>query len=250
MGSSVSYELTDEQVVEACIRVGRLDAVAAQMRKFAAQGGLVALTPQTYGSLFKAYGQARDVERLWELWNEMEQRQVVPTQVNVGCAEDALVVVHKLLRDPVREGLVNNIIFSTLLKGFAMTKQVERLFAVYEEMKEQSILRNSVTYNTMLDACGRCGCMDKAAALLADMRSTDIVADKITYSTLIKGHCFAGDLDSAFVVLKEMQEVGKLMPDEILYNSLLDGCAKEHRLQEALDLFAQIRSEGVKASNF
>ena len=51
-------------VVEACLRVGRLDAVAVQMRRFAAQGGLVALTPQTYGSLFKAYGQAHDMERL------------------------------------------------------------------------------------------------------------------------------------------------------------------------------------------
>merc|ERR1719389_1606950 len=84
-------EVLFSSVVEACIRVGRLDAVAAQMRKFAAQGGLVALMPQTYGSLFKAYGQARDLERLWELWREMEQRQVMPTSVTVGCFVDALV---------------------------------------------------------------------------------------------------------------------------------------------------------------
>merc|ERR1719161_2521720 len=128
-------EVLFSSVVEACIRVGRLDAVAAQMRRFAAQGGLVALTPQTYGSLFKAYGQARDAEKLWELWNEMEQRQVLPTSVTVGCfvdalvmngcAEDALDVVHGLLNNPSRASLVNNIIFSTLLKGFAMTKQTE-----------------------------------------------------------------------------------------------------------------------------
>merc|ERR1719379_2848007 len=164
-------EVLFSSVVEACIRAGRLDTIATQMRKYAAQGGLVALTPQTYGSLFKAYGEGRDVEKLWELWNEMAQRKVVPTQVTVGCfvdalvkngcAEEALGVVHQLLRDPEHAGLVNNIIFCTLLKGFAMTKQVERLFAVYEEMKERSILRNSVTYNTMLDACARCGCMGK-----------------------------------------------------------------------------------------
>merc|ERR1719299_307373 len=117
-------------------------------------------------------------------------------------------------------------------------------------MMDRSILRNSVTYNTMLDACGRCGCMGKAPALLADMRSTGVAADKITYSTLIKGHCFSGDLDSAFAVLKQMREVGKLMPDEVLYNTLLDGCAKEHRLQEALDLFALMRAEAVRPSNF
>merc|ERR1719502_582705 len=114
-------EVLFSSVVEACIRIGRLDAVAAQMRKFAAQGGLVALTSQTYGSLFKAYGQAGDMEKLWELWNEMEQREVMPTSVTVGCfvdalasngcAEDAFDLVHRLLRDSKRASLVNNIIF-------------------------------------------------------------------------------------------------------------------------------------------
>merc|ERR1719393_692995 len=253
-------EVLFSSVVEACIRIGRLDAVAVQMRKFAAQGGLVALTSQTYGSLFKAYGQAGDVEKLWELWNEMEQREVMPTSVTVGCfvdalasnrcAEEALSLVHRLLLDPKRASLVNNIIFSTLLKGFGLTKQVDRLFTVYAEMRGAGIPCNSVTYNTMMDACARCGCMDRAFALLADMRAAGISPDKITYSTLVKGHCFSGDIDAAFSALKEMRDTDGLVPDEVLYNSLLDGCAKEHRLQEALDLFATMRSEGVKPSNF
>merc|ERR1719473_653609 len=92
--------------------------------------------------------------------------------------------------------------------------------------------------------------MGKTPALMADMRSAGTAPDKITYSTLMKGHCFSGDVDAAFVVLKEMREDGKFTPDEILYNSLLDGCAKEHRLQEALDLFAQMRAEAVRPSNF
>merc|ERR1719392_509903 len=153
-------EVLFSSVVEACIRIGRLDAVAVQMRKFAAQGGLVALTSQTYGSLFKAYGQAGDMEKLWELWNEMEQREVMPTSVTVGCFVDALAsngcaeeahgLVQKLLRDPKRASLVNNIIFSTLLKGFGLTKLVERLFAVYAEMRSAGITCNSVTYNIMM----------------------------------------------------------------------------------------------------
>jgi len=253
-------EVLFSSVVEACIRAGRLDAVAAQMRRCAAPGGLVALTPQTYGSLFKAYGQARDVERLWTLWNEMQERQVAPTSVTVGCfvdalvmngcAEDALGVVHGLLSNPARSSLVNNIIFSTLLKGFAMTKQTERLFEVYAEMCERGVPSNTVTYNTLLDACARCGCMGKAPKLVADMRAAGLSPDTITYSTLVKGHCFSGDIDAAFTVLKDMRAEGKFKPDEILYNSLLDGCAKEHWLQEALDLYATMQAEGVRPSNF
>merc|ERR1719389_563736 len=131
-----------------------------------------------------------------------------------------------------------------------MTKQTERPFTVYAEMCERGVPCNTVTYNTLLDACARCGCMGRAPKLVADMRAAGIVPDTITYSTLVKGHCFSGDIDEAFAVLKEMRDTDGLVPDEVLYNSLLDGCAKEHRLQEALDLFATMRAEGVRPSNF
>merc|ERR1719213_1113001 len=102
----------------------------------------------------------------------------------------------------------------------------------------------------MIDACARCGCMDQAFKLLTDMRGAGVSPDKITYSTLVKGHCFSGDIDSAFAFLQEMRDTNAIVPDEMLYNSMLDGCAKEHRLQEALDLFATMRAEGVRPSNF
>ena len=51
-------EVQFSSVVEARIRIGRLDAVAVHMRKVAAQSGLVAFISQTYESLFKGYNQA------------------------------------------------------------------------------------------------------------------------------------------------------------------------------------------------
>merc|ERR1719326_346765 len=72
-------EVLFSSVIEACIRVGQLDLLSAKMRKYAQQGGLLALTAPTYGSMIKAYGQARDIERIWELWTEMTSRQVKPT---------------------------------------------------------------------------------------------------------------------------------------------------------------------------
>merc|ERR1719379_956820 len=165
-------EVLFSSVIEACLRVGQLDLLSRQMQKYARQGGLIALTAPTYGSMIKAYGQARDVERMWELWHEMEKRQVKPTAITIGCMIDALVknhcvedawnLVHDIMSDPARKSLVNNIIYSTILKGFAMTKQTERLFAVYAEIRDQGVQANTITYNTMIDACARCGAMDRA----------------------------------------------------------------------------------------
>merc|ERR1719156_505428 len=118
-------EVLFSSVIEACLRVGQLDLLSEQMRKYARQGGLVTLSAPTYGSMIKAYGQARDVERIWELWTEMEKRQVQPTAITLGCMIDALVknrcvedawsLVHEVLSDPARQALVNNIIYATIL---------------------------------------------------------------------------------------------------------------------------------------
>merc|ERR1719392_288830 len=105
-------EVLFSSVIEACIRVKQLDLLSAKMRKYAQQGGLLALTAPTYGSMIKAYGQARDIERMWELWNEMEKRQVKATAITLGCMVDALVkngcvedaweLVHTILSDKDR----------------------------------------------------------------------------------------------------------------------------------------------------
>merc|ERR1719399_217643 len=253
-------EVLFSSVIEACLRVGQLDLLSEQTRKFARQGGLTALSAPTYGSMIKAYGQAHDVERMWELWHEMEKRQVKPTAITIGCMIDALVknrcvedawnLVHDIMSDPVRKSLVNNVIYSTVLKGFAMTKQTERLFVVYAEIRDQGVQANTITYNTMIDACARCGAMDRVPQLLADMKSANISPDQITYGTLVKGHCLSGSVDQAFEILAEMRTSNEHKPDEILYNCLLDGCAKEHRLEDAMTLYAEMKQANVSPSNF
>merc|ERR1740138_495033 len=74
--------------------------------------------------------------------------------------------------------------------------------------------------------------------------------DIVTYSTLVKGYCFSGCLDQAFQVFAKMQQEGKCAPDEVLFNSLLGGCAKEFRLDDALHLLNQMRELGVAPSNY
>lgn len=253
-------EVLFSSVIEACIRTHRLDLLSEMMRKYANQGGLVALTAPTYGSMIKAYGQAHDVERLWELWNEMAQRGVRPTAITLGCMVDALVknnnvgsawdLLHSLVKDEQLCSLVNTVIYSTVLKGFAMSKQVGKVFEVYTEMKTAGVQCNTISYNTMLDACARCSSMDRVAQILTDMKASAVEPDIITYSTIVKGYCQSGDVDRAFEVLNEMKQDGKFAPDEILYNSLLDGCAKQHRVDEALKLLEDMKANGTPPSNY
>jgi len=255
-------EVLFASVAEACIRTGRLDLLSQRMRKYSQTDGLRGLTAPTYGSMIKAYGQAQDVEQVWVLWHEMSKRQVRPTSITLGCMVEALVVnncsdeawslVRKIADDKDDKALLNTVIYSTILKGFAMAKRADRLMALYEEMRAKDIPCNTITYNTMLNAFAKCGDMHKVPKLLEDMKTAQppVEPDIVTYSTMVKGFCAAGDVDRGMKLLHDMKEDGKLIPDEVMFNSLLDGCARQHRLDDALKLLDDMKHAGVSPSNY
>jgi pentatricopeptide repeat protein len=253
-------EVLFASVIEACVRIGQLDLLSQKLQQYAAKGGLAGLTAPTYGSMIKAYGRARDIERVRELWAEMRRRNVRPTSITLGCMVDALVcnsqpeealrLVEDVRDDVSLRDILNTVIYSTLLKGFAQAKQPEKVQRVFEDMQADGIACNTVSYNTMIDANARTGRMARCDELFKDMQAAGVQPDIITFSTLVKGYCMDGDIDKGFAVLKDMTSRGKHEPDEILYNSLLDGCAKQHRVDDALGLIESMAKNNVRPSNF
>merc|ERR1719424_1470420 len=59
-----------------------------------------------------------------------------------------------------------------------------------------------------------------------------------------------GQVQRAFSVIEEMRRETVLKPDEIMYNSLLDGCAQNNLVDEGLQLLQQMQAEGVQPSDF
>jgi pentatricopeptide repeat protein len=253
-------EVLFSSVIEACIRIRQLPLLSDLMRRYRHKGAFVNLTAPTYGSMIKAYGQAGDVARVRELWHEMEERGVKPTSITLGCMTEALVVnsqpeealelIHAQLESDDRKGCINTVIYSTVLKGFAVCRRIDKVFVVYKEMRNANIPCNTITYNTMLDACAKCCTMSHASDLLEDMKESCVEPDIITYSTIVKGYCLEGDVDRAFSVLEDMKGDEKFAPDEIMYNSILDGCAKQHRVEDALKLLEEMKTTGVVPSNY
>jgi len=255
-------EVLFASMAEACIRTGRLDLLSERTRMSTKSGNSLGLSAPTYGSMIKAYGQAHDIDQVWALWDEMGRREVRPTSITLGCMVEALVMnrfadqawelAQKLWDDDTQKSLLNTVIYSTILKGFAMAKRPDRLMALYEEMREREIACNTITYNTMLNAFAQCGSMHRVPQLLEDMKAATppVEPDIVTYSTMVKGFCASGDLDKGLQLLKEMELDGKFAPDEVMYNSLLDGCARQHRLEDALKLLDNMRDSGVTPSNY
>lgn len=253
-------EVLYSSVIDACIRIRHLGLLSDLLQRYKQGKCFTKLTAPTFGSMIKAYGQVNDIVRVRELWSEMEEGGVKPTAITLGCMVEALVangeadeaweLVHQQLENEERISIINTVVYSTVLKGFANARRIDRVFQAYEEMRGKGVPCNTITYNTMLDACAKCCTMRRASGLLEDMKTSSVEPDIITYSTIIKGYCIEGDVTRAFEVLEDLKNDDKFSPDEIMYNSILDGCAKQHRFSDALYLYNDMKVSGVKPSNY
>eukprot|EP00933_Yihiella_yeosuensis_P080399 TRINITY_DN93808_c0_g1_i1.p1 TRINITY_DN93808_c0_g1~~TRINITY_DN93808_c0_g1_i1.p1 ORF type:complete len:877 (-),score=223.62 TRINITY_DN93808_c0_g1_i1:386-3016(-) len=247
---------------EACIKTGSLDLLWERTGMYCFQSSTVKLNASTCGSMIRGFGQARQVERCILLWETMLERNVKLSSVAVGCMVEALVtnanpdeawkLVNTIWEVPEQRCLINTVIYSMILKGYAMTKKYNRVRSLYHEMTARGIPCNTIAYNTMLNALALCGQMQEVPELLAHMKNANppLVPDVITFSTIIKGYCMAGEVDKSLDLLQEMRSSQNIKPDEVMYNSLLDGCAKQNRLETALELLEEMKASGVIPSNY
>jgi pentatricopeptide repeat protein len=256
-------EILLSSVVEACVRVNRGDLLSGVLRRQrgkAGPGRVEVKGAHTYGSLIRGHGFIHDLDGVWATWREMRTRQIVPTSITLGCMVEALVMnedpdagydmIKEMLADRQCRGCVNAVIYCSVLKGLSHQKRMETLWPIYQEMLEKRMDFSIITYNTLVDACARCGHMDKVPVLLKDMQTLGIEPNVITYSTILKGHCQAGDVELGFQVLQRMREETKLVPDEIMYNSLLDGCARSTLYESGMAVVEDMQKAGVRPSNY
>lgn len=253
-------EVLLSSVVEACVRIGKPELLASKLRQLEDGNGITVNGSHTFGSLIKAYGHSRDIDGVWRCWKEMRSRHIRPTSITLGCMVEAVVsngdtegayeLIHQMHDDQQCCDALNSVIYCSVLKGFTREKKIERVWSVYDEMVKKGIELSIVTYNTLIDACARCGRMEHVDDILSDMNKHSIKPNVITFSTMLKGHCQMGSIQTAFSVLENMKRDTKLKPDEIMYNSLLDGCAQNNLVDEGLGLLKEMQAEGVTPSNF
>eukprot|EP00933_Yihiella_yeosuensis_P033263 TRINITY_DN26_c0_g1_i2.p1 TRINITY_DN26_c0_g1~~TRINITY_DN26_c0_g1_i2.p1 ORF type:complete len:872 (+),score=200.07 TRINITY_DN26_c0_g1_i2:162-2618(+) len=248
--------------MEACVNTGSHELLWERLRMYCLQTSMVKLSAPICGSLIKLYGQSGKPDRAWQVWFLMASHGVAPTSITLGCMVEALVtnkqveeawkLVNGLWDDEEKRPLVNTVVYSNIMKGFAMLKDVVQVRAVYREMTDRGIECNRVAFNTILNASAMCGEMEEVPNILKLMREADppIVPDVITFSTIVKGFCVAGDLEKALALMSEMKATKGSEPDELTYNSMIDGCVKTGRIDTAMMLIDEMKASGIHPSNY
>jgi len=249
-----SDEVLLNTVLETCIRHQqhqRLERVVDAFRRSSIQPSV-----HTYGSLIKACSNLKRADMCWELWRKMvDNRALEPNDIVLGCMLDALVCNQR-----IEEAVAlfktwqptippNTIMYSTLIKGFANSRQPSKAMDMWREMQELRLPMNTVVYNSLIDSQARVGLMDEVGLLVQHMEPHGCTPDSITYSTIVKGYCYKGDLEKALEVLRNMQQQ-RMTNDSVVYNTLLDGCVRHNRMEMADTLLKDMEDFHIIPSNF
>jgi pentatricopeptide repeat protein len=261
--SSLDGEMDEtllNSVVDACIRVGRGDLMIPFIRKERALRRATVKNPRTYANIIRAYGHVQDVKGVWETWNEMQRQRVAPINITLGVMVEALVsngdieggyeLIQSMLHDENTASLVNSVMYGSVVKGFSHTKNFNRMWQVYDEMVQQKLQFSMVTYNTLIDACARSGELSRIPSLLRDIEAQGLKMGLVTYSAIIKGYCCKNMFDDAYELFQDMVNNTDLEPDEIMFNTLLDGCARQAMYDRGMLVFDMMQRSGVRPTNY
>jgi len=253
-------EVLLSSLMEACIRAGRGDLLKPRLRKQRTPKRVQIRGAHAYGSLIRGFGYIHDLDGVWAMWREMKTRHIPLSSITLGCMVEALVsngdphagleLIHEIQADEKGRGVLNAVIYCSVLKGFSHQKKFDSAWVVYEEMTGNNIELSIATFNALVDACARSNEMSRVPSLLEAMQRAKIEPNLITYSAIVKGYCQENKLDKAFELLETMRQTTALIPDEIMYNSLLDGCARQNMYERGLALVQEMEAAGIHPSNF
>eukprot|EP00933_Yihiella_yeosuensis_P020273 TRINITY_DN16283_c0_g3_i1.p1 TRINITY_DN16283_c0_g3~~TRINITY_DN16283_c0_g3_i1.p1 ORF type:complete len:784 (+),score=209.56 TRINITY_DN16283_c0_g3_i1:157-2508(+) len=254
-------EVLLRSLCEACVRAGHCEMLVGHLNKLKSKDQLGTMTcAHTIANMIRAYGAMGDVQSVWQCWRDMKRQHVVPSRITLGCMVEALAannepeagyeVIQEAMSDPQTKGVVNAVMYCSIIKGFSQNKRYGRVWSIYEEMLAEKVEMSVSAFNALLDACARSGKMNRVDDLLKDMEVHRVEPNAITYGTVIKGYCNENKVEKALDLLKEIKKTTKITPDEVTYNIILDGCARYGQFERGLAVLEEMQACGVRPSNF
>merc|ERR1719262_1981114 len=129
------------------------------------------------------------------------------------------------------------ITYSTLVKGYCLSGDVDRAFQVLEEMKRDGkYAPDEIMYNSLLDGCAKQHRVEQALKLLDDMRQSNVTPSNYTLSILVKLMGRSRRLNQAFAIIDELCATHSFRPNIQVYTCLIQACIHNRQMDRALAL--------------
>lgn len=215
--------------------------------------GSVKLEDKFFNSLLRSYGKAGLFQESIKVFETMKSIGVSPSVVSFN---NLLSILLKRGRTNMAKNVFDEMLstygvtpdvytFNILIRGFCMNSMVDEGFGFFKEMERLKCDPDVITYNTIVDGLCRVGKVGIAHNVVKGMskKSLDLNPDVVTYTTLVRGYCMKQYIDEALVVFQEIISRG-LKPNRITYNTLIKGLSEVHRYDKIKEILEGMGDDG------
>jgi pentatricopeptide repeat protein len=138
------------------------------------------------------------------------------------------------------------ITYSTVIKGYARTKDMENVFKLYDFLnRRKDFVLDEVVYNSILDGCAKTNSLEEAQRIYNDMKEQNIIRSNVTYSILVKLYSNSDMFDQAFLILSDMKE-NNVKPGLIVYTCLIQAAIRAKDFKRSYELFEMMKKDNVQ----
>jgi pentatricopeptide repeat protein len=190
------------------VEEGRLDEALAVFEGMKREGPLPDVV--TFNTVMAAAGRAQDPQMALDLFCEMSNFDLQPTERTFGA----------------------------LLHAFATVGDAGSAANVLNSLRTVGIQPNAVIYTSFIDALvtsGEPSSLENAFEMVVEMKKKGVAPTAVTYGCLLNACDKLGDVPRAFHVYQEACDQG-VPPSDQMHDILIGVCTRGGRLDEALDL--------------
>lgn len=201
----------------------RLKYLADRAQNSLANMETVSVKPDiiTYNAMLDICRQSEDLERAFQIWEEVEREGLEPTAQSYG----------------------------TIMSACGDAGEHLLGLRYYEEFKKRGNVEGSTElYTCAIHMCATEGDWDDAYQTYREMRAANVEPDAMVFAVLMDVAARSGRPEKAFELLKEMQHDVGMKPTSEVYSTLIGICARSGLPERAAEMFEQMLAEGVEPS--
>eukprot|EP00268_Persea_americana_P045873 TRINITY_DN4700_c1_g1_i2.p1 TRINITY_DN4700_c1_g1~~TRINITY_DN4700_c1_g1_i2.p1 ORF type:complete len:632 (+),score=94.95 TRINITY_DN4700_c1_g1_i2:125-2020(+) len=226
---------TFSSVLKACSHLPQARAFHSQAIKFTFDSD-----PYVRTTLLDLYARGGDVDSAQYLFDTMPQRRLVSATAMITCY--AKIGDISRARRMFDEMDVKDVVcWNVMIDGYTQHGRPNEALDLFRKMLMMEMRPNEVTFPSVLSACAQLGALESGKWLHSYIKSNRIRLNVQVSTALIDMYCKCGSLEDACLVFDKI--VNK---DVVAWNSMITGYAMHGHSREALQLFSQMCSLGLR----
>ncbi|CBI24516.3 unnamed protein product, partial [Vitis vinifera] len=139
---------------------------------------------------------------------------------------------------------IDKMMYTSLIHGYCRGKKMRTAMRVFLRMLKMGCDPDTYTYNTLIHGFVKLGLFDKGWILHNQMSEWGLQPNVVTYHIMIRRYCEEGKVDCALTLLSSMSSFN-LTPSVHSYTVLITALYKENRLVEVEELYKKMLDIGV-----